>query len=191
MSYNWYCYGQTIVNGEWKALNIKPLSDCLKWYIDFDNVPDCFKYISFKSSEEKLKELGVAPEFINEFRINENEVFCSTDAYIVIVKDFIDYFKGKVSEVNSKLSSIFKCMGIDGDIDWGNVEESIYCMNEDNKLEKKCIPISKLGILEIAKCIEELEKYHYLLNIAHIFETVSYNTDDWQNEKKAFLLICE
>ena len=192
MSYNWYCYGQ-IKNDKddsWKEFSKQPFSDNLKWYIDFDDVPSCFQRVIFDHEDNEQLKQDIAPAFIEEFK--GEDAFSCCNAYVVRLDKFIEHFNNKIQSVYSTLSGIFKCMGINEDIDWnGDIEECIYCMLSDNEKEmkQKSVPISKTGILEIVRCINNLEKYQYLINIARVFESMAFDSHDYDNTKKSFLMV--
>jgi hypothetical protein len=195
MSYNWYCYGQIKENDIWKPFSKSPFSGNLKWYINFDTdeTPDCFQHVSFNWDAEELKKIGIAQEFIDEFK-NDGDLFSSgNEAFIVRLDKYIEFYKAKIASVYEKLSTIFKCMGIKEDIEWGDAKESTDALIYDNEksFSGKSVPISKLGILDIAKAFGELEEYQFLLNLATVFESLAFSIGDYTNENKSFLIVRE
>lgn len=187
MSYNYYCYGQ-IENdkGEVVEFSKQPLSDDLKWYIDFEDVPNIFIPVGFDENDADDKK-RVAKHFMEEFK----ECGSYNSSYVVNLKDFIDYYAAKCATVHAKISGIFKAMGIDmGETDICN-EDCIYDLYElnENANNKRCIPVSKGSIIELVRCIQELDKYHYLLDMAAVFTSMAYDYKDYDNEKKSLLIV--
>lgn len=188
MSYNYYCYGQVQTkDGKWKEFSKHPFADNLKYYIDFNDLPDCFERVTWSKDDTKVE--GIASEIVDRFK----DSFSYTEAYLVRLDKYLKYYSNKFSMVKAKIETIIKCMGVEGDINWGELDECIYNLLDLNnkKLDKKTVPISYLAAIELLKCIHEFNMYKYLLDIAKVFETMSYDIDDFSNEKKSFFIIME
>lgn len=187
MSYNYYCYGQIKdKEGKWVALSEKPLSDNLKYYIDFDDIPDCFERVLWDKSD-KAKE-GVAETFAEQFK----DIVQYGDAFCVRLDKFISYFQTKAEIVTAKMNGILNCMGIEGDINWYDTDEIYTLMDRNEGSEKKkSVPVAKSALFEMIRCVIEFNKISYLLNLARTFETMAYDIDDFSNEKKSFLIVME
>lgn len=190
MSYNYYCYGQIKdKDGKWVALSEKPLSDNLKYYIDFDDVPDCFERVLWDQSEKAL-ELGreVIPVFAEQFK----DIVKYGDVFYVRLDKFISYFQSKAETLTAKMTGMLNCMGIEGDINWYDTDEIYTLMDRNEGYEKKkSVPVAKSALFELIKCVIEFNKISYLLNLAQTFETMAYDIDDFSNEKKSFLIVME
>jgi len=185
MSYNYYCYGQ-IKNkdGKWVEFSKHPLADNLKYYIDFDEVPECFERTGFG---DKIKNDDVADYFKEHFK----ELGDNWDAYVVPFNKYVEWCDSKIAVCYTKLNAIAKCMGLDVDENIWNSDEVIYTLQERNEgqLSKKSVPIAKFAIIDFYQIVINLEKYTYLRSIAKVFESMEYDSHDWDNEKKSFLIV--
>ena len=186
MSYNYYCYGQ-IKNkdGKWVEFSKLPFSDNLKYYIEFDDVPDCFERTGFGG---KIKNDDVADYFKEHFK----ELGDGWDAYVVRLNKFIEWCDSNISKCYSQLNTIAKCMGIDTDEDVWKSDEIVYYLQERNEsqLGKKSVPVAKSAIIDLYRIVIDLEKYEYLRTLARVFESMNYDAADWTNENKSFLIVC-
>ena len=187
MSWNYYCYGQIKdKENNWKEFSTQPFSDNLKYYIDFDDVPDVFQRIRFNDTCKDM----IAPHFLEEFK---DEEFCHYEGYFVQLDDFNKYYYAKIKSISDKITTIMNCMGLETDgadiLDSDSIW-NIYELNEKT-IKHKTIPICKSAILDLVKMISELDKYQYLVSMSKVFETMAYTEDntDWKNEKKSFLIV--
>lgn len=186
MSYNYYCYGQ-IKNkdGKWEKFSEHPFADNLKYYIDWDDVPSCFERTGFGG---KIKNDDVAEYFKEHFK----ELGDSYDAYVVSLNKFIEWCDSKISVCYAQLNAIAKCMGLDTDENIWNSDEIVYTLMERNEgqLSKKSVPIAKSAIIDLFRIVMDLDKYQHLRTIASVFESMDYDSQDWDNKNKSFLFVC-
>ena len=84
-------------------------------------------------------------------------------------------------------------MGLETDENiWKWDNDVVYALQERNEgqLNKKSVPVAKSAIIDIFRILSELEKFIYLRSLANVFESMNYDSNDWNNEKKSFLMVC-
>lgn len=182
MSYNYYCYGQIQdKDGKWIPFSDKPFADNLKYYINWDDIPDCFERVMWNDSDKAME--GVSNVFAERFK----EFATYGDVFLIRLDKFISYFQSMAAIQTAKITGILNCMGIEGEVNLSN-EDAIYSLIERNEgaEKQKSIPVAKTALFELIKCMFELNKITYILDIAKLFETMAYDCDDFANEKKSF-----